>query len=53
MPVATVAELAGHKDLKMIQAHYSHLSEKREHLRQAAEKAAGKDQQTPPPPPPA
>jgi hypothetical protein len=32
VPGATVAELAGHKDLKMIQTHYSHLSEKRKHL---------------------
>ncbi len=41
VPVATVAELAGHKDLKMIQAHYSHLSEKRKHLAEAARKAVG------------
>ena len=41
MPVATVAELAGHKDLKMIQSHYCHLSEKRKHLQDAARKAAG------------
>jgi integrase len=41
VPVATVAELAGHKDLKMIQSHYCHLSEKRKHLQDAARKAAG------------
>jgi integrase len=41
VPVATVAELAGHKDLKMIQAHYSHLSEKRKHLQEAARQATG------------
>jgi hypothetical protein len=34
--VATVAELAGHKDLKMIAAHCGHLSEKRKHLADAA-----------------
>jgi integrase len=36
VPAATVAELVGHKDLKMIQEHYAHLAEKRDHLRQAA-----------------
>jgi integrase len=41
VPVATVAELVGHKDLKMIQAHYSHLSEKRRHLQDAARQATG------------
>jgi len=41
VPAATVAELAGHKDLKMIQAHYAHLSEKRKHLADAARRAAG------------
>jgi integrase len=41
VPVATVAELAGHKDLKMIQAHYSHLSEKRKHLQDSARQATG------------
>ncbi len=41
VPVATVAELAGHKDLKMIQSHYSHLSEKRKHLRDAVRRATG------------
>ena len=41
VPVATVAELAGHKDLKMIQQHYAHLSEKRKHLSDAARRATG------------
>lgn len=38
---ALVAELAGHKDLTMIETHYSHLSEKRKHLQDAARKAVG------------
>ena len=41
VPVATVAELVGHKDLKMIQSHYNHLSVKVTHLRDAAKKATG------------
>lgn len=41
VPVATVAELIGHKDLRMIANHYGHLSEKRRHLQDAARKAAG------------
>ena len=36
VPIATVAELLGHSDTKMVSAHYSHLHEKREHLRTAA-----------------
>ncbi len=44
VPVATVAELAGHKDLKMIQQHYAHLSEKRKHLQDAARQATGCDE---------
>jgi integrase len=43
VPAATVAELAGHKDLKMISQHYAHLSEKRKHLQDAARRAAGYD----------
>ena len=39
--VAAVAELAGHSDLRMIQEHYGHLSQKAVHLRDAARKAAG------------
>lgn len=38
---ALVAELAGHKDLTMIQQHYAHLSEKRQQLADAARRAAG------------
>ena len=41
VPVATVAELVGHSDLKMIQEHYGHLSEKRRHLQEAIRKATG------------
>jgi integrase/recombinase XerD len=41
VPVATVAELVGHADLRMIQDHYGHLSEKKAHLQDAARKAAG------------
>jgi len=43
VPVATVAELAGHTDLKMIQQHYGHLSERRKHLQDAVRKAVGCD----------
>jgi integrase len=39
VPVATVAQLVGHRDLKMIQAAYNHLYEKRQHLRDAARQA--------------
>jgi integrase len=39
--VASVAELAGHTDLRMIQDHYGHLSEKKAHLQEAARKAVG------------
>jgi integrase len=41
VPAATVAELAGHTDLNMISRVYGHLSERREHLRRAAEIAGG------------
>jgi integrase len=47
VPVATVAELAGHTDLKMIQEHYGHLSERRKHLQDAVRKAAGCDEGPP------
>jgi integrase len=40
VPIATVAELLGHESTAVVSAHYSHLSERREHLRQAAEQAA-------------
>lgn len=36
VPVATLAELVGHKDAGMILRVYSHLSERAEHLRSAA-----------------
>jgi integrase len=39
VPMATVAELMGHRDLKMLQDHYGHLSQKVLHLREAAAKA--------------
>lgn len=51
VPVATVAELAGHKDLKMIQQRYAHLSEKRKHLQDAARRAAGYGEAPEAPPP--
>ncbi len=35
VPVATVAELLSHKDLKMVQEHYGHLSQKVGHLQEA------------------
>jgi len=38
---AVVAELMGHKDIKMLQQHYGHLHEKRKHMAEAARKAAG------------
>ena len=50
VPAATVAELAGHTDLQMIEAHYAHLSEKRQHLAEAARKAAGYGEAPPQPP---
>jgi integrase len=37
--VAQVAELLGHTNADMLMQHYQHLSEKREHLRQAAVQA--------------
>jgi integrase len=42
VPIATMAELAGHSDIKTTMAHYNQLSQRREHLREQAEKAAGK-----------
>lgn len=41
VPAATMAELMGHSDLKMIQRHYSHLSKMVGHLKDAADKATG------------
>jgi integrase len=39
VPSATVAELLGHEGTRMLATHYSHLAEKREHLRRAALRA--------------
>lgn len=38
--VATMAELLGHQDLRMISQHYGHLAQKSQHLRAAVEQAA-------------
>lgn len=38
VPIATVAELVGHKDATMIMRVYSHLAERTAHLREAAQK---------------
>lgn len=38
-----LAEIAGHKDLKMIMRVYSHLHLKRDHLREELQKAIGED----------
>lgn len=38
VPIATVAELMGHKSTKMLERHYSKLSKRTEHLREAARK---------------
>ncbi len=40
--IAQMAELAGHSDTKMISEVYSHLQERREHMREQAEKATKK-----------
>jgi integrase len=42
IPIATVAELAGHRSTKMVDSVYSKLSERKGHLRAAAEKAVKK-----------
>jgi integrase len=39
--IAHVAELLGHSDTRMVSAHYGHLNQKVEHMREAAKKAAG------------
>lgn len=39
IPIATVSELAGHRSTKMVESVYSKLSERKGHLRAAAEKA--------------
>lgn len=38
VPIATVAELLGHADTRMVSRNYGHLSDRHEHLRAAAEK---------------
>ena len=43
VPIAQVAELAGHSDTKMVSATYSHLKERRKHMRQQAEQAVKKE----------
>lgn len=40
VPIAQMAELAGHSDTKMVSQVYSHLQQRREHMREQAEKAA-------------
>jgi integrase len=40
VPIATVAELMGHVDSKMVSAVYSKLSQRRQHLSDMATKAA-------------
>jgi integrase len=42
VPIAQVAELAGHSDTKTVSATYSHLKERREHMRRQAEQATKK-----------
>jgi site-specific recombinase XerD len=37
--LATVAELLGHGDLKMLGQHYGHLDKQKEHLKRAAARA--------------
>ncbi|HWE36403.1 MAG TPA: site-specific integrase [Isosphaeraceae bacterium] len=39
VPVATVAELLGHESTQVIASNYSHLAEKKRHLKDAARKA--------------
>jgi integrase len=39
VPVATVAQLMGHRDYKMVATVYAHLHDKQQHLRDAAEQA--------------
>lgn len=38
IPIATVAELLGHTSTAMVSKHYSHLSDRASHLREAVEK---------------
>lgn len=39
--IAQVAELIGHTDTRMVSRHYAHLSQKVEHMKDAARKATG------------
>ncbi|MGH7602499.1 MAG: tyrosine-type recombinase/integrase [Gemmatimonadaceae bacterium] len=39
--IAQVAELLGHTDTRMVSRHYAHLSQKVQHMKDAAKKAAG------------
>src|SRR5207237_4122451 len=39
LDAVTVSVLAGHRDTTMISRHYAHLTQRHEHLRQAANKA--------------
>ena len=41
VPIATMAELAGHTSTSMITKHYSHLCEKVEHMQSALAKTVG------------
>lgn len=41
VPVASLAQLVGHRDYKMIQDVYAHLRDRTQHLRDAAEQATG------------
>jgi len=43
IPIATVSELAGHRSTKMVESVYSKLSERKSHLRAAAEKAVNRN----------
>jgi integrase len=43
VPIATVAELLGHQGTSLVSAYYSHLRERKDHLRQAIEQATKKD----------
>lgn len=41
VPIAEMAELLGHTDTRMVSEHYGHLSQKVQHMRNAAQKASG------------
>lgn len=43
VPIATVAELVGHRSTAMISRYYSHLSERAEHLKEALRKVRGQE----------